>query len=52
MKNNNIKCTVANCTFWDDKYCTASAIEVNVDSGGMEASNEKGTMCHTFKNRS
>ncbi|SDC11620.1 MULTISPECIES: DUF1540 domain-containing protein [unclassified Candidatus Frackibacter] len=50
--NENIKCTVSNCTYWDNKYCTASAIEVNVDGGGAQASNEEKTNCHTFESRS
>jgi len=45
-----IKCTVSNCTYWDNgNFCTASAIEVNPDGGGTSAASEEATKCHTFK---
>ncbi|KXS45746.1 MAG: hypothetical protein AWU54_223 [Candidatus Frackibacter sp. T328-2] len=50
--NENIKCSVSNCTYWDQEYCTASAIEVNVDGGGQSAQNAEKTNCHTFESQS
>lgn len=42
-------CMVENCKFWDERKCTASAIEVNVDGGGRTAGYTGETNCHTFK---
>jgi hypothetical protein len=50
--NENIKCSVSNCNYWNSNYCTASAIEVNVDGGGSQAPNEEKTNCHTFESKS
>ncbi len=46
-----VKCSVTNCIYWEDKLCTASAIEVNVDGGGTLSQNEADTKCHTFEER-
>lgn len=44
----DVMCTVRNCKFWDDRKCTADAIEVNVDGGGYTAGYTAETNCHTF----
>ncbi|WP_227764948.1 DUF1540 domain-containing protein [Zhaonella formicivorans] len=49
--NSNIKCTVSNCRYWHDEHCDASAIEVNVDGGGISAQGKKYTQCHTFEQK-
>ncbi len=44
-----VKCTVQSCKFWKQgEHCDASAIEVNVDGGGMNARQSDQTNCHTF----
>ncbi len=49
---NQIKCTVSNCTYWDNgNQCKASAIQVDPDNGGHTAASDAATMCHTFKNK-
>lgn len=52
IKNESIKCRVSNCTYWDNQYCTASNIEVDVDGGRTNAPNAEGTNYHTFEPRS
>lgn len=48
----DVKCSVENCKFWNQgQQCSASAIEVNVDGGGQQASYTKETNCHTFKTK-
>jgi hypothetical protein len=47
----DVMCRVENCRFWDNQNCKASAIEVNVDGGGQNASYTAETNCHTFENR-
>lgn len=44
----NIKCSVSNCRYWNSQKCTASAIEVNVNDGGTTAPDSKQTQCRTF----
>lgn len=44
----DVMCMVENCKFWDDRRCTANAIEVNVDGGGHTAGYTGETNCHTF----
>lgn len=45
-----VKCTVKNCKFNErGNLCTASAIEVNVDSGGDSAKQSRETNCRTFQ---
>jgi len=51
MTLQNVKCTVANCRYWQNEYCNASAIEVNVDGGGKQAKDSKHTQCHTFEQK-
>ncbi|MGI6225845.1 MAG: DUF1540 domain-containing protein [Peptococcales bacterium] len=51
MSLRNVKCTVSNCRYWKNENCNASAIEVNVDGGGMRASNSANTQCHTFEEK-
>jgi hypothetical protein len=48
-KNDSIKCTVSNCNYWESEYCTANAIQVNVDGGGNNAPDPEKTNCHTFE---
>ena len=45
----DVMCTVQNCKFWNDRYCKAPAIEVNVDGGGHLADYTGATNCHTFE---
>ncbi|MDT8899630.1 DUF1540 domain-containing protein [Anaeroselena agilis] len=44
----DVMCTVENCKFWENRNCTASAIEVNVDGGGHKAGYTAETNCQTF----
>ncbi|QJW48820.1 DUF1540 domain-containing protein [bacterium BFN5] len=45
----DVMCKVENCKYWSQgQRCTASAIEVNVDSGGNKAGDPQETNCHTF----
>jgi len=48
---NEIMCRVENCQYWNSQNCTASAIEVDVDDGGHNASYTRDTNCHTFKSK-
>ena len=44
-----VKCTVNNCKYYSNgNRCSAKAIEVNVDGGGGQASDNEHTNCHTF----
>ena len=44
-----VKCKVQSCKFWKQgEHCDASAIEVSVDGGGMQARQSEQTNCHTF----
>ncbi len=50
MTLNGVKCTVKNCKYnVQGHLCSASAIEVNVDGGGIQANNNEHTNCHTFE---
>lgn len=47
-----VKCTVNNCTYWENNNrCTASTIEVNMDSGVSSPRQSDQTNCHTFKSK-
>jgi hypothetical protein len=46
-----IKCSVANCEFWQEMYCVARDIEVNCNDGGTEADQSESTCCDTFRPR-
>lgn len=43
-----VKCSVDNCHYWENHYCTASALEVNAMGDG-EAETSEGTVCTTFR---
>lgn len=43
-----VKCGVDNCEYWEDHYCTASALEINATGDGYAETCE-GTCCSTFK---
>ncbi|NLT95798.1 MAG: DUF1540 domain-containing protein [Clostridia bacterium] len=45
----NVKCSVSNCRYWQNQFCNASAIEVNVDGGGKQAKDSVETQCRTFQ---
>jgi len=51
MTLQNVKCTVANCRYWQNQVCHATAIEVNVDGGGKQAKDAINTQCHTFEQK-
>lgn len=51
MALENVKCSVANCRYWQNNLCHASSIEVNVDGGGRQAKNSVETQCHTFEQK-
>jgi len=44
----DVMCTVENCQYWDNRQCSASAIEIDVDGGGHQANFTGETNCHTF----
>lgn len=47
-----VRCSVRNCKYnYEGQECSASAIEVNVDQGGDNASDQQETMCQTFTTR-
>lgn len=53
MALSGVKCSVQSCKFWGQgERCTASAIEVNVDGGGINARQSDQTNCHTFATKS
>ena len=43
-----VKCGVDNCHYWEDHFCTASALEINTQGDGKARSSD-GTCCTTFK---
>jgi len=43
-----IKCSVSNCSYWDNMHCAANAIEVNADDSEMQATSSEATCCETF----
>ena len=45
----DIKCTVQDCHFNDSRFCTASAIEVNVMGTKEVAGTSDDTLCKTYK---
>lgn len=45
--NHSIKCNVSTCTYNDNSYCSANAIEVNPIGDGVAHSTD-GTACTTF----
>jgi len=47
----DVMCRVENCQFWNNQNCNATAIEVDVDDGGQNASHTRDTNCHTFKSK-
>lgn len=50
MNNNaqsNIKCSVENCKYYKNNYCTANNIQVANQYGNMSNSSEE-TVCQTF----
>jgi len=51
MSLSNVKCTVANCRYWQNENCQATGIEVNVDEGGKQAKDSMHTQCHTFEQK-
>jgi len=44
-----IKCTVKDCKYNDNEFCKASAIQVDVTQGGVQAGSAKYTECRTFE---
>lgn len=42
-----VKCSVDNCHYWHNNYCTASGLEVNAMGDG-HADTSDGTCCTTF----
>jgi hypothetical protein len=44
-----VKCSVGNCAYNENRMCFASSLEVNAMGDGRAATAE-GTSCNTFKN--
>lgn len=42
-----VKCGVDTCHYWENQYCTASALEVNPQTNKAKTSKE--TCCTTFR---
>lgn len=45
--NHSIKCNVNTCSYFDNNFCSANAIEVNPKGDGIAHSTD-GTACTTF----
>ncbi len=48
---NNIKCSVHDCLYWDNGSCSADGIEVMVSDGSQIAGSELKTACKTYVNQ-
>lgn len=48
--NMKVKCSVSNCYYWHNNYCTATGLQVNTMGDGY-AQTSDGTCCSTFKQK-
>ncbi len=46
--NNSIQCSVENCKYYSNNYCTAKQIKVDNQYGSLSNSSEE-TICVTFE---
>ncbi|MDL2281220.1 DUF1540 domain-containing protein [Selenomonadales bacterium OttesenSCG-928-I06] len=44
-----VTCNVKDCNYWSSNRCTASSIEVDMNSGITSAKQSDQTNCQTFK---
>ncbi len=47
-KNQDIRCSVKNCIYYKDNYCTAERIQVDNQYGSLSNTSDE-TICVTFR---